>query len=180
MIISHQTSENFLHALEIWLATRVPEELRLINPFYCWNTNLAIRGRKGKVVLFYTCHCSEGARAVRLVALAGTAVGTILTLKRRLPFPCSHQGSTKALSLHFLEGAAAIYSGRSSRCVLLQTSEWLVFAVIDLYSADYINSCFLLISTPPASPMIKMYLSIQQLLSGSRTVSSCKVCSSEL
>lgn len=78
-----------------------------------------------------------------------------------------------------LLSVAVIYRKRSSRCMLLQTSEQLVFAVIDLYGTDYINSCFLLVSTPPASPMIKMHLSIQQLLSN-RTVSSCKVFNWEL
>jgi len=75
---------------------------------------------------------------------------------------------------------AAIYSQRGSRCTLLQTSERLVFTVIDLYGTDYINSCFLLISTPPASPMMKTRLSRQQLLSNGRTLSSCEVFNWEL
>lgn len=84
--------------------------------------------------------------------------------------PACTRRTQRRWSWHFWEEAAAIYSECSSRCRLPQTSQPLVFAVIDLHCADYTNSCFLLISTPLASPMIKMHLSIRQLLSNGRTV----------
>lgn len=47
--------------------------------------------------------------------------------------PGEHKGTQVGASqMTLLLNIAAIYSKRSSRCILLQTSEWLVFAVIDL------------------------------------------------